>query len=1039
MIACNGSINQEPSKGDMRLFPSCFLLGVCLLSLTARATAQGSAKADENFLREGFAHPPQEARVRCYWWWLNGNTTAETITHDLEEMKSHGIAGALLVDADGSGQEGNAEVPVGPAIGSPQWVKLYVHALKEAERLGLEISLNVTSRWDVGIIGGATVTPEDALKKLTFSRQVIEGGGKRAVSLTAPRTENGFYRPIATLAYPLRHGGALPGANGSGRAAIAGLRFLSASDETGFSMQPIEKVAPPVQPVAGEEDADVADVVDVSAHVNADRVLEWTFPAGTWEVVEVGYTDTRKHLVDFRGTKLGLPLDALNAKAFDDYWKQFVEPLVDAGRPYVGKSLKYLVTDSWEAGGTNWTDGFREEFEKRRGYDPVPYLPVVSGRILGSREKSEQFLFDLRRTVADLMAENYYDRFAAKAAQYGLGTHPEAGGPHGAPMDALRNFRGGTFPQTEFWALSATHRVTDVERFYVKEAASAAHIYGKRFVAAEGETSMTTVPWSESLGSNLQPTFDRALTEGLNRLFWHEFTSSPAQYGLPGQEYFAGTHLNPNITWWRQAPALLTAFSRAQFLLQQGRPVADVLYFYGDQVPGVVRVKSDDPAHVLPGYDYDVTDEDALLHRMKSVGPELATPEGVRYRALVLPNSRRISLAALEWVRGFVRQGGTVIGERPTGPLGIVSEKQRSEYEQIADEMWSGCENGVTARFGRGRILCTDDAHKALGSLGVSEDFSYKLNADTGAAFDYVHRRTEDAEIYFVRNTSAASVTATLSFRVHGRTPELWTPDNGERTPALVYRETADGRTEIPLAFPASGSVFVLFERGTTRHLVSLQKDGVDVFPSIVQGTGVFASTAGALVARDAGRYEAVDSEGRKTALEVADDASTPQFGPWTLSFPSGWGAPASIPVKKFQSWTEMEDAGIRYFSGTATYRSELRLAADPAREQRQVWLNLGKVEEIASVVVNGKPVQTLWREPFVVRVDPYLHAGANSVEIEVTNPWTNRLIGDQQPGAAQHYTHTNVRAYTKNSPLLPSGLLEPITVQVDSIQQWRK
>jgi len=1016
----------------MRRFLALFLISVVSLS----SVAQSGAKAGVNFLREGFAHPPKEARIRCYWWWLNGNVTEESITRDLEGMKSHGIAGALLVDADDSGKEGNAEVASGPPIGSPEWLKLYVHALKEADRLGIEISLNVTSRWNVGIIGGATVTPEDAMKKLAFSRSMVQGGGAQTITLTAPHAENGFYRRIAVLAYPLKHGEALAGAQGSERAAIAGLRFQSASDETGFSMQPMERVVRHVQPTAGEQDADVRDVVDVSAHVSKDGVLDWNFPAGQWEVLEIGYTDTPVSLRDFRGTKLGLPLDVMSAKAMDDYWREFIVPLLDAGRPYLGKSLKYLVTDSWETGGTNWTDGFREEFKRRRGYDPVTYLPVVSGRILTSRETSEQFLFDLRRTVADLIAENYYDRFASLAAKYGLGTHPEAGGPHGAPIDALENFRNVTFPQTEFWAASDYHRVGDVDRFFVKEASSAAHIYGKRYVAAEGPTSMTTRPWSESLGRNLQPAFDQALTEGLNRLVWHEFTLSNARDGLPGQEYFAGTHINPQVTWWAQAPALLTAFSRAQFLLQQGEPVADVLYFYGDQVPGQVRVKREDPAHALPGYDYDVTDEDALLHRMRPKGQELVTPEGMRYRALMLPDSQRLSVPALEWVRGFVQQGGVVIGEKPTGPLGIVSDAQRSEYARHADEMWSGCAGAGESHYGRGRILCTADARKGMETLHVAQDFSYQLNSDSGAGagFDYVHRRTENADIYFVRNTSAAVVRASLWFRVKDRAPELWSADDGENRPALIYRETADGRTEIPLEFPASGSVFVVFEHSAAKHLVNLSKDGAEAFPSVVPGVGVFAASNGALVARDAGSYEATDNEGRKTVLQVAADDGV-KFATWTLAFPSGWGAPASVALPQFQSWTKMEDAGIRYFSGTATYHSELTVS--DALKQRQVWLNLGEVRDIASVVVNGKPVRTVWRAPFVVRVDEFLHAGKNAIEIQVTNMWPNRLIGDLQPGATP-YTHTNVRAYKKDSPLFPSGLLEPVTIQVEQVKQWQ-
>lgn len=438
-----------------------------------------------------------------------------------------------------------------------------------AQKLGLEISLNVTSRWDVGIIGGATVTPQDAVKLLTFSRSSVEGGGERTLQLAQPPIENGFYKQIAVLAYPLRHGPELAGTENSGRAPIRDLHFKTASTETGFSMSNSDLLMREVISTAGEEDAEVSQVAELSSHTRASGVLHWEFPAGTWEVLRIGYTDTSKRLTDAAGTPLGLPLDPLSARALDDYWNDAVMPLLGPAKPYIGKSLRFAVTDSWEAGGANWTGGFREEFERRRGYDPVPYLAVVAGRILDSRETSNCFLFDLRRTIADLIAENYYDRFAEHAAKLGLGIHPEAGGPHGAPIDALRNFRNATFPQTEFWVVSGTHRVTDQQRFFVKEASSAAHVYGKRYVAAEGLTSMNPKSWSESLGRDLQPAFDQALTEGLNRLFWHEFTSSPAQDGLPGQEYFAGTHLNPQVTWWAQSRPLLLAFNRAQYLMQQ--------------------------------------------------------------------------------------------------------------------------------------------------------------------------------------------------------------------------------------------------------------------------------------------------------------------------------------------------------------------------------------------------------------------------------------------------------------------------------------
>ena len=1011
------------------------------------ANVCGQTGVRQDALHAGFLEPPAAAKLRCYWWWLNGNTTADTITRDLEGMKSHGYGGVLLVDADGSGSQGNLETPAGPAIGSPQWMALFVHALAVAQKLGLEISLNVTSRWDVGIIGGATVTPEDALKLMTWSRVIVDGGGTKRIQLAAPPTRNDFYRPIAVLAYPLRHGAPMPGSPGSGRTAILDLANKTASRETGGSMPRSEWVLRDGPAIAGEEDAEVSDVVDLTSRMDASGNVEWNVPPGTWEVLRIGYTDTQMHLTDAAGTPLGLPLDAMNAEAFDHYWRDFVSPMLDAAKPYIGTSLRYVVTDSWEAGGTNWTVGFREEFKRRRGYDPVGYLPVVTGRILGSRETSNRFLFDLRRTVADLIAQNYYDRFEDHARKRGLGAHPEAGGPHGAPIDALENFRSTSFPQTEFWVVSGTHRVSDDQRFFVKEAASAAHIYGKPFVAAEGPTSMNPAAWSESLSDDVQPTFDHALTEGLNRLFWHEFTSSPAEYGLPGHEYFAGTHLNPNVTWWNQAGPFLLAFNRAQFLMQQGKSVGDLLYFYGEQVPGFVRLQSDDPAHVLPGYDYDAVNEDALLNRMQTKGADLHTPEGLHYRALALPASRRISYAALMWISKFVNQGGVVIGVKPTGPLGLIPSGEEAEYKRTADAMWEGCAGGAaTARYGQGTIYCSTGARDALMAMAVAPDFSYQLStADASAksqqAFAYVHRRTENAEIYFVRNTQSRELEATLSFRVRARAPELWNVDDGVIVSAPAYKETQEGRTEIPLTFPAKGSVFVIFERLAERHLVEIEKDGSSVFPSIRQGTGVFASGERGWIATVPGTYRTTDSAGAKqtftvSASELEAPINASMKASWTLSFPAGWGAPASVPVEQFQSWTESTNPGIRYFSGTAVYRTTLQIPAGFVTPDRQLWLQLGQVREIATVTVNGRAAETLWRQPFAVRIDPLVHAGANIIEIKVTNLWPNRLIGDLQPSATAQFTHTNVRAYTKDSPLLPSGILQPVTLVVGSVQQ---
>jgi hypothetical protein len=966
---------------------------------------------------------------------LNGNTTEETITHDLTEMKAKGFGGVLLVDANGSNQRRNENVPAGPLFGSPQWTKLYVHALDVAAKLGLEVSLNITSGWN---LGGPTVRPEKAVKLLTWSRAIVEETQTGETRVGQPPVKNGFYKQIAVLAYPLKHGTILAGDSGSDRKPIRDLAFKMASRETGFSMPDSAPLLDDFPAVDAEQDTDVADVHDVSAQTDAHGTLHWKIPAGTWEIVRVGYTDSDARVSTSSGEWQGLTLDYMDHEAFDDYWKDVVVPLLGASKPYIGKSLKYLVTDSWELGGINWTGRFREEFIARRGYDPLLYLPIVTGRILNCRASSNQFLNDLRRTVGDLIVSEHYDVFAEHARQYGLGTHPESGGPHGAPLDALETFRSSSFPQTEYWSTSNEHRTRDWERFFLKEGASAAHIYGKQMVAAEGMTSIGP-QWSESLGMDLKPSFDQALTEGMNRLIWHEFTSSPSSFGLPGEEYFAGTHLNPNVTWWHQSGTFFAYLNRCQFLLQQGKPVSDVLYYYGDHVPNFVRLKEDDPAHVLPGYDYDVANEDALLHRILMSDGRLETPEGIRYRALVLPVTQIINLPVLKRIEEYVREGGTVIGLRPRHTTGLADSKNDSERTKIADAMWFGCDgqSETSQTYGAGIVYCTSNARAALMAMKVAPDFEYQTVAGSGGV-DFVHRRTGDADIYFVRNTAPESLGIKATFRTTGKEPEIWHAESGQSESELMYEVAADQRVVLPLSLEPYGSVFVVFRRPQTVRVTRAERDGRAFFPSLELSPGDHWSST-TVVRRGAtlnlrtslpGKYQLWLSDKSQKTTIVHATQSVPQItGPWKLFFPKGWGAPDSVSVENLHSWTQFEDAGVRYFSGTATYQTTLDLSEPAPGNTSTVWLDLGEVYEVASVRINGVAAGTVWKKPLRVLIGDKLKRGSNTIAIEVTNLWPNRLIGDAQPSATTHYTHTNIRKYTKDSPLLPSGLIGPVTM----------
>src|SRR5450631_1857195 len=662
----------------------CRLVLVAVLGVNVfQGLAQVAPVKHVDTLASGFQSPPDSAKPLAYWWWLNGNTDKATITSDLEAMRREGYGGAILMDANGSNQEGNINVPEGPMFGTLAWNVLFVHTLKEAKRLNLRISLTIQSGWNVG---GPTVTGAQSAKLLTWTRKVVHGPQTGTFQIDMPQSKNHFYKDIAVIAYPLKHGAALAGTDD--RKPIRDLKLKAVFAEAGFSVPDSKPLLGDFPAVAGEEDLDASQEVDLTAKkMSYTGQLEWDVPAGDWEILRIGYTSSDARVSTSSGKFQGLVIDYLDRDALTSYWNTNVQPTLDAAKPYLGDPLRYVYTDSWEVGGVNWTGRFRETFIANRGYDPVPYLPVMTGRIVKSRDVSDRFLNDVRRTIGDLALTDHYEIFGKLAAKNGLGFHPESGGPHGATVDSLQLLGAGSFPQAEFWAPSA-HRATELDRFFVKEASSAAHIYGKTLVAAEGMTSVGP-QWEESPGMDLKPTFDQEVCAGLNMLVWHEFASSPASTGFPGQEYFAGTHFNPKVTWFKDGKAFFDYIGRVQFLMQQGVPVSDVLYYYGDQVPNFVQFKWSDPAHVMPGYDYDVLDEDVLTKGLTVANHRIRLKNGTEYRELVLPPLPNISLRAIE---RLVTAGATVVGPKPRRLTGMPTAKQTdADVVATTDRLWANC------------------------------------------------------------------------------------------------------------------------------------------------------------------------------------------------------------------------------------------------------------------------------------------------------------------------------------------------------------
>ena len=919
------------------------------------ATAQISDKT--------FQNPPSQYGIRCWWWWLNGNVTKEAITQDLEEMKAKGFSGACIFDAGGQNQRGNGDVPEGPLWGSPAWRELYLHAINEADRLGLVMSLSIQSGWN---LGGPDITPAEAAKQVVFSEINIKGGNRIQQVLAQPKGHEGFYQDIAVLAIPTKIF--------ANRLKIRDFESKSASKEVGWSVPETRPLLTDTIATDGEEDAKLEQVLDVSDKFKGD-VLDWNAPTGDWTIIRFGYAPTGREVSTSSGKWQGLVIDYTSEKHFNRYWNTNVEPLLQMIGNKAGKTLKYLQTDSFEAGGMNWSDKFEDEFKKRRGYDPLLYLPILAGKIIENREVSNRFLTDLRKTLSDCISDNHYRVFAERAKQYGMGIQPESAGPHAGPFDGLKNYGHSEIMMSEFWSPSP-HRSKDIDRFFVKQAASAAKIYNKQLVGAE---SFTTIGphWNDVIWADMKPSADHEFCAGLNLVYLHTFTCSPKEMGLPGQEYFAGTHFNPNVTWWNYSTAFIKYLTRIQYLMQSGTAVADVLYYYGDHIPNIGRYKGDDPAKSLPDYDYDLINEDKLMNLFVKNG-RIYLPHGVSYQVLALPDHKVLSLKALRKVKELFENGATIIGEKPLTTASLVGGSEaEKELKNITEQLWKVGVNQI-------RPLT---AKEALKNKGILPDCEF-IKKPQGKAFDYIHRQLENMDYYFISNQNKESLSLKAAFRITGKQPELWDAVTGEITKATNFYEEK-GRTFVDLSFNPYGSVFVVFCPLTPR-----------------------------------GRTKKYDV---KLSKHINENQTL--NGSWEVDFDSKWGG-KTIKMDSLISWTNHPDEGIKYYSGTAKYKITFDSNSPSGGwgDRRFGAIDLGIVKDvgIAKVKLNGKDLGILWCPPYRVSVAGMLKEKGNILEIEVVNTWRNRLIGDRGKPQNERFTQTNITIKT-DWKLEPSGLLGPV------------
>ena len=967
--------------------------GLRVLAIFSALVLGTAFVAQAEDLEKQFTRPPASARPWVYWYFMDGNLTREGMTADLEAMKQAGIGGAIMLEVNLNG------IPRGPVdFMSEQWQVLMVEAIREANRLGIEIALGTGPGW-CGT-GGPWLKPEQTMQHLvatetnvvgplTFSsalpkplpRKPYFGEGTLTPELKKKWQE--FYQDVAVLAFPT--------SDSTNRIADVDEKALYHRDPYS-SKKGVKPFLPSLAnyPVSVAT-IDLKETIELTSKLSSDGTLTWKVPLGGWTIMRFGRTLTGQTTRPAPKPGLGFESDKFDRAALDAHFAAFTQKLLDQ----TGKStnatggLTMLHFDSWEMGSQNWSQKFREEFKKRRGYDPLKFLPTFTGQIVGSEEISERFLWDIRQTAQELVVENHVGHLKTLAHQHGLGLSVE---PYDLnPCADLTLGRVADVPQCEFWS-----RGCDTT-YSVVEAASIAHTGGKSVVAAEAFTASAGEDWQADPAS-LKSQGDWAFCAGVNRFDFHRFQAQPWTNRWPGMTMgHYGVHWDRTQTWWDMASTYHEYLARCQFLLQRGVTVADVCFLAAEGAPHVFRAPSSATVGSPPdhtGYNFDGCAPETLLERAQVRDGRIVFPGGTTYSILVLPERETMTPRLLRKIKSLVQDGATVFGPPPVKSPSLENfPRCDDEVAKLAGEIWKDCDgtNNFTHSFGKGRVVWRKTSVVSGEQYGDYAAITNLLN-QTGLPPDFVadgsirftHRRDDGAEIFFLANREARLVETPCQFRVPDGQPEIWNPMTGEIRTLTQF--TGDELcTTIPLRFEPHESYFVVFRQPVTSASSSSSN-----FPAL-----------------------------RDTKVQFD--------GGWQVGFDSKRGGPKKITFDSLQDWSQRPEAGVKYYSGTAVYRNSFAWPAAVQSPVGKIFLDLGNVKNLARVRLNGHEVGIVWCFPYRLEISGAIRAGQNELAIEVANLWPNRLIGDAALPPEERFTWTTWNPYKKDSPLLPSGLLGPV------------
>ncbi|MFB7883274.1 glycosyl hydrolase [Microbacterium sp. NPDC056057] len=1064
--------------------------------------AESSSSAPEglSFLWQNFVDPPDEARPRAWWHWMDGNIDPAGIVRDLTWLHDVGVRGVQLFDG-GMGVPLVVPEPVRP--GTDAWHEAIRTTSRTASALGLELAVATSSGWSAA--GGPWVGPGDAMKKLVWSECVIDGGERRAVELPPlPAVAGAFqdsprpgadsrepwavdWRVVALPAAPAQealrpdrvHGSApvadvdrlvdgsfdgavslprdpdawssawleldfdepvtvssvtlgLPGPRGFGAAPppeavlqvsddgdgyrdvvtlpattvparsatfapVTGRRFrlmlsgasaaealppvadgvrlppvLRRSDaflvsefalrsgarvhqaevKAGFGVTP-DYFAIDTIPALDAASPAPSEIHDLTARVDGDR-LTWDAPPGRWRVLRIGASLTGQTNGPALPDATGLEVDKLDGRRVAAYLERHLERFAP-GR------YDALLSDSIEAGAQNWTHGILERFRDLRGYDPTPWLPTLAGYLVGGAEASDRFLYDYRRTLAELLATEYYGTLAAEAHRRGMTYYAEAL-EDGRPQlgDDLAMRAHADVPMGAMWTFDpeAGPRPTYVAD--LKGAASVAHVHGRRWTGAEAFTSFDR-PWASSPRS-LKHVADLQLALGVTRFCIHTSPHQPLTAPPPGVALapFLGQAFTANETWASMARPWIDYLARCSAVLSSGEPAVDVAVFVGEEAPVTGLYDAGFDTTVPDGFDFDYVGADALALLRVEDGELVA--HGARYRVLHLGgSSRRLTSQTLRRIVTLLDAGATVAGARPEQSPSLADADD--EFARLCDEIW------VHPRS-RGRVVATTSLGDALSTLGITPHLEV-----VGARLRTIARVVDGERVTFLANPTAEAVTARIIVPAEVAALSAWDPV-ALRTARLVDVGAGGDRRSFEIALAPFGSVFVV-------------PDGHG--PTAAMGT--------------------VD---RRTIEEA-----------WTLELPGR--PPVALPDGP-RLWTDLDDEA-RAFSGTAVYRTRFTLTRQP--DDRRITLDLGRVGDIARVVLNGIECGIAWTAPFHVDVTAAVKAGDNALEVEIANPWRNRLIAEASVPTGEIFAPMTEVFETDAAPLA-AGLAGPVALLIE-------